>query len=190
MRRAGQTPQTPARRAENVDNNHCVGGFCRPLPGCGTGETLCGDACVVLTPSVRNCGARGCVCAPAYACIGGTCRLQCNEGRIDRGAGVDPLRDNGHCGACGVACAPDESCTAGACVSRAAMPVGPMSGSLVTTPTPRFVWRLASGVDGVVIEVCATRACEAVLHCASVVASDYAMPAPLPPPLARGPSAA
>lgn len=58
----------------------CVNGVCScltpppPPPACPTGLELCGDKCVDLATSKKNCGACGSKCGRRKRCKGGTCQ--------------------------------------------------------------------------------------------------------------------
>ncbi len=165
----------------------CVMGACTVL--CPMGQTLCGDACFDLQTTVTRCGSCTNACAVAggtAVCTAGVCGLgACNTGRGNcdgvaaNGCETDTTTSVAHCGGCNRPCAAPTngttSCVAGACaprcnagfalVSGACVAIAaptlrfPPSGSVMQSAAVRFDVTLATGTDGVVVEVCRDRAC-------------------------------
>lgn len=80
------------------------------IPLCKDGSVYCEGKCIDPTTDARHCGASGsCLdtaagvsCGRDATCIGGTCKAECEGGRIKCGSTcTDPLTDSTHCGASG-----------------------------------------------------------------------------------------
>ncbi|MBM4781746.1 MAG: hypothetical protein GQE15_29050 [Archangiaceae bacterium] len=97
---------------------------CTRTSDCVSGLACCGGACIDLQKDTRHCGACDAACPSQNAlaaCVGGACRLSCNDGFSDcnaasaDGCEVNTTNDSRHCGACGAACSlPNASSTCSA----------------------------------------------------------------------------
>jgi hypothetical protein len=87
--------------------------------------------------------------------------IVCPTGQVQCGSVCrDRATDRANCGACGHACALGETCIAAACVpTPTPRPIAPLSTAIVTSRRPTLRWSLASGTDGVTVEICRDRAC-------------------------------
>ncbi len=62
------------RHATMTGGSWSTSSTCEVPRRCGTGESACGGACVVLATDSLNCGACGSVCTAGRACVDGACR--------------------------------------------------------------------------------------------------------------------
>lgn len=97
-----------------------LGGTPAPAaPGCGNGETRCGETCVDTMSDAAHCGACGTGCAAGQVCRDGTCAATtngCPAGQTPCAGGcVDLATDNSNCGQCGRVCLSGAACAGGGC---------------------------------------------------------------------------
>ncbi len=89
------------------------------LPGCASGELVCGGQCVDVSVNLRHCGRCNNACAAGQSCASGACAdpaPTCASPRLMCGTScVDPRSDASNCGRCGNACPSGQACAAGAC---------------------------------------------------------------------------
>lgn len=131
----------------------CVDGNCRPASRpdaavvCATGESRCGEYCVVLATDPLHCGRCRNQCGEGRVCAAGTCvsnvsavrdagPAHCTSGQVQCGGycarlSNDPL----HCGRCDIRCPESQTCISGRCVTSG----GGDGGSAPTAgcPAPR-----------------------------------------------------
>jgi hypothetical protein len=74
---------------------------CTEEKTCATDQTVCGDACAVLTTDPSNCGACGHACGEGQVCTAGACLYGTAQ----------------NCGALGRTCGSGERCVSGACLA-------------------------------------------------------------------------
>jgi len=83
---------------------------------CGTGSTLCGQACVSTATDNANCGSCGNSCTAGQICSKGTCATSCGGGTTQCGTTCNDTQTDPHnCGSCNTTCSSGEVCSGGNC---------------------------------------------------------------------------
>jgi hypothetical protein len=106
---------------ECPSGQRCDSGTCMPIT-CGSGQTLCGEACTNLQTDPANCGGcnKYCYGEAGQTCSQGTCVCTNGMTRCAYGEGYSVCRntqtDRYNCGACGTICPTGQTCSAGSCV--------------------------------------------------------------------------
>lgn len=86
-------------------------------PGCGSGQTRCGNECRDLQRDADNCGSCNLLCDASNVCVNGICT--CPPGQADCGEGCVDINSNQvNCGACGNTCSSGQICGGGFCLTR------------------------------------------------------------------------
>jgi len=78
---------------------------------CSQGETACGGVCATLASDAAHCGSCGNACAPAAACLAGSCATCAADTTSCGDACAVLATDPDHCGGCDVACGPAQVCS-------------------------------------------------------------------------------
>ncbi|MBQ9817018.1 MAG: hypothetical protein IJM59_06085 [Proteobacteria bacterium] len=81
-------------------------------PDCGLTDQ-CWGKCVNKQTDTTHCGTCGNECKEGYACIEGTCTIQCGEGELACGDECMKPSDVRSCGACDVKCETTQQCVTG-----------------------------------------------------------------------------
>lgn len=104
---------------------------CAKTNDCTSGLVCCAGSCVDVQKDTRHCGACDEACPTQNAlaaCVGGACRLSCNDGFADcnavaaDGCEVNTTNDAQHCGACATTCSlpnATSSCVSSQCAVSA-----------------------------------------------------------------------
>jgi len=130
-------------------------------------------------------------CASEHAtsarCERGECQIACESGYTLCGGPHGQClslqgTDVANCGACGHACELDEHCVSGGCVGLGVRPISPLSGTRIASWRPRFRWEPPRRGGPVVVEVCTSRDCSALVGSQRVETGDEVRwPTPLTP---------
>lgn len=144
----GSTCTSPSECA----SGSCVNGVCCEgvscTGSCSTGFHPCGDHCA-SDSSVTECGTACAMCPVppdgTAICINGSCGFTCNAGYEIFG---------------------------NTCSALPPRPIGPLSGSIVTSQSPTLRWTLPSGVSSAHVDVCADRACTNIRWSADVMGTS------------------
>lgn len=78
--------------------------------------TLCNGYCVDLQTDADFCGSCESPCDFGWACVAGSCELDCGSLTDCNGFCVDTDYNPFHCGGCGNTCSDDQTCAAGSCI--------------------------------------------------------------------------
>jgi formylglycine-generating enzyme required for sulfatase activity len=85
---------------------------------CPSGQTACGEQCVLLQKDAENCGGCGVICAnkiPGSVCTDGHCKCPSNQD-VCSGRCTTLLNNQAACGSCDVKCAIGAKCREGKCL--------------------------------------------------------------------------
>jgi len=106
---------------------------------CPSGNTACGDSCVVVSRDPKNCGTCGNACPAGQVCTQGQCLLDCLGGATKCGdTCTDTKIDTQNCGACGKACDAGLFCSGSTCGSTCGSGTSMCDAGCVDTKNDRF----------------------------------------------------